>query len=100
MAKPVQLKDTINIFLKNIKANNKVGLDDLEIIFKKTLDKHVLKHIKFISLKNDVLKIKADSSVWLYELNLRKPDLLNTLKDEGPELAAIKDIKFFIGELK
>lgn len=99
MPKPVQLKQAINDLLKNIKQNNQVSLDVLEGVFRKNLERGVLRHINFVSFKDGVLKIRVDTSVWLCELNLRKPDLLKTLKETIGD-NVVKDIKIFIGELK
>jgi hypothetical protein len=99
VSKPVQLKQTIDDFLKNIKQTNQISIEVFEGVFRQNLDKGVLRHINFVKFKDGVLKIRVDTSVWLCELNLRKPDLLKKLKDAvGGN--TVKDIKIFIGELK
>ncbi|MEW5759075.1 MAG: DciA family protein [Candidatus Omnitrophota bacterium] len=98
MGKPVQLKHAINDLLQNIRNNSKVDIDDIKEIFKKNLDKRVLKHVDFVNLKNGVLKLRVDTSVWFCELNLKKTELLKILQEKFPRV--IKDMQVFIGELR
>lgn len=88
------IKDIVTDLMQGIKRN-KSFKGDPETIFKKALSKKELKHARFRYFRRGVLGIAVDSSVWLYQLNLEKPGLLAKL---AKKLAAIKDIRFYIGE--
>jgi len=71
--------------------------DNPELLLKNCLTKKEFGHIKFRYFKKGVLSLNVDSSTWLYYFNLQKEDLLNKLRKQ---YAAIKDIRFYIGEIK
>jgi hypothetical protein len=63
-------------------------------LLKKALTKKELQHIKFNYLKKGVLDLYVDSSGWLYNFNLKKEELLNSLNKKS---SAIKKIRFRLG---
>jgi len=67
-----------------------------EFLLKRVLPKKELSHVKFRYLRKGVLGITVDSSGWLYQLNLQKPQLLVKLSKKS---GAIKDIRFYIGDI-
>lgn len=78
------------------KRKSKSG-PDFEGWLKKTLTKKELKHIKFHYFKQGMVNISVDSSGWLYQLSLKKRQILANLSRNS---AAIKDIRFRLGEIK
>lgn len=93
-----QIKDTVEQFLKSLKAKNeKNAKDDPERALKKILSRKELKHMQFNYFKKGVLGIKVDSSTWLYYLNLQKQQLLRDISRESP---IIKDIRFRLGVIE
>ena len=73
----------------------KAPKDALELLLKKVLSKKELGHVKFRYFRKGVLGITVDSSVWLYQLNLQKQQLLTKVHKKSP---AVEDMRFFIGE--
>jgi predicted nucleic acid-binding Zn ribbon protein len=69
---------------------------DAEALLKKMLTKSQLRHIKMSYGRGGRLYINVDSSAWLYQLNLKKPQLLARL---GAADSGIKDIRFRLGEI-
>jgi predicted nucleic acid-binding Zn ribbon protein len=67
------------------------------VLLKKIFSKKELGHIKFNYFKAGTLSINIDSSAWLYELSLKKRDLLAKLRKES---GSIKDIRFYLGEIR
>jgi len=61
-------------------------------LFRKNLAAAERRHAKCVALRNGVLTVNVDSSVWLYQLNLKKEILLKKL--------SLKNIYFRIGEVK
>lgn len=70
--------------------------DDPQLLLKKALSKQELQHVKFRYFRRGVLGVAVDSSVRLYNLNLRKSVLLAKLAQKS---SAIKDMRFYIGEI-
>lgn len=93
-----QIKDTIKSVIDDW-AKNKKGPRERPIdgLLKKILTKKELRHIKFNYFKKSVLYLTVDSPVWLHQFNLHKEKLKSALKKD---LAELKEIRFFIGELK
>lgn len=76
---------------------NNLGCCDFKNLLNKFLTKSENRHIKFNNFKRGIITISVDSSNWLYHLNLKKDELLNNVRKEVKEL---KDIRFYIGEIK
>lgn len=89
------IKDTVQNVMGVLKAKKEKGPGvDPQALLKKNLTKQEMRHIKFHYFKNGILSLKADSSSWLYHLNLRKETLARGLKKE---LANLKDIRLRLG---
>jgi hypothetical protein len=68
-----------------------------EDLLKKLLTKKEFGHIKFRYLRKGIMGITTDSSPWLYYFSLHKEDLLAKLRKQA---SAIKDIRFYVGEIQ
>ncbi len=88
------IKDIIPDVIQGLEAK-KHAQDEPELLLKRVLPKKELGHAKFRYLRKGVLGITVDSSGWIYQLNLQKPELLAKLSKKSK---AIKDIRFYIGE--
>ncbi len=88
------IKEVITGVLEGLKAKRE-SKDAPEELLRRVLRKKELEHTKFRYLHKGVLGITVDSSVWLYQLNLQKPKLLEKLNKKSK---AIKDVHFYIGE--
>lgn len=69
----------------------------IEELLNKFLTKQEFKHIRINTFKKGILYITIDSSSWMYSINLKKGQLLEEIKKS---LSDIKDVRFFLGELK
>ena len=76
-------------------------LTEEEIIgaWKAVVGKRASCHARPTSLKKASLIVNVDGSSWLYELTLRKKEILKKLGDRLRD-RKVKDIRFRIGELK
>jgi len=88
------IKDIIPDVIRGLETK-KHAKNELELLLKRILPKKELGHVKFRYLRKGILGISVDSSSWLYQLNLQKPQLLAKLGKKPP---TIKDIRFYIGE--
>jgi hypothetical protein len=91
-----KIKDVVADVLKGWKEK-KHAQDEPELLLPKILSKRELRHVKFRYLRKGVLGITVDSSSWLYQFNLQKPGLLAKI---GKKSKAIKEIRFYIGEIE
>ncbi len=88
------IKDIITDVIQELEVKRHAK-DEPALLLKRVLLKRELGHVKFRYLHKGVLGITVDSSAWVYQLNLQKPELLVKL---GNKSKAIKDIRFYIGE--
>lgn len=92
------IKDTLQKVMRSWEAKIKLAhKEDPQILLKKNLTRKELGHIKFRYFKKGILGVDVDSSSWLYYFNLRKEPLLGKLQQQFDK---IKDIRFYMGELK
>ena len=72
--------------------------EDIEKIWRDIAGGKTSSHAKPVSLRKKRLVINVDGSSWLYELTLRKNELLAKLKKRLGE-DKVKELQFRIGEL-
>ncbi len=92
------IKETINNLML-VWGTKKKSADfyNFENLLNKLLTKKEIRHIKFNYFKKGVLDIKVDSSNWLYYFNLKKKELVTSMRQD---IESIKDIRFYLGETK
>ena len=92
-----RIGDTIQAVMQGLSKNKgQRGGGEPQSWLENILTKTELKHIKVNYFKRGVLNIGVDSSVWLYQLSLKKEYLLVSMRQDGHDL---KDIRFCIGEI-
>jgi len=72
--------------------------DKIEKIWEDVAGKKFVTHSKPVSFKKAKLIINVDSSGWLYELTLRRQEIIKKLKQRIKE-KKLEEIQFRIGEL-
>jgi hypothetical protein len=91
------IKNSVLSLLSDLKTKRKNPIfSNTDGLLKDAFAKKELGHIKFGSVKNGVLYITVDSSVWIYYLNMQKKRILTRLAARS---AGIADIRFKIGEV-
>jgi predicted nucleic acid-binding Zn ribbon protein len=91
-----QIKTIIQDVIENISADKK---DQHAAIFKtwqETVGKRASRHTKIVMLEKGRLIVNVDSSVWLFQLSLKRPALLKRLKGV---ISDIEKISFRIGRI-
>lgn len=90
------IKDVVVDLMQDLAVKKTVDCrSDFSVCLKKTLTKKEQKHIKINYFKRGVLNVNVDSSVWLYNLTLRKEDLLAEFNKRS---TVVKDIRFRLGK--
>lgn len=92
------IKDTIKSVIGSLSAKRSAAPEDeLAGFLKKILTKKEIRHIKVGYFKRGVLNIAVDSSTWLYYFSLHKEEILKQLRSS---VATVKELRFYIGEVK
>lgn len=91
------IKNTIGKIMVSLDAKKNSTSNDLDFLLKKLLTKKELRHIKINYFSGGVLNVLVDSSVWLYQLSLKKEVLLVDLRKSVMD---IREIRFRLGEIK
>ena len=90
-----KIKDALDEVMRSLEKKKRgVPGQDPEENLKKVLTKRELNHIKFEYFSKGIVGISADSSTWLYHLNLRKDKLTAELKKITP---AVKGLRLRLG---
>lgn len=90
-----KIQDTVQIIMRSLeKKKNACAQDDVDAVLNKYLTKKEIGHIKHNHFAKGVLTIVVDSSAWLYQINLKKENLLVGLKEKNNQ---IKDLRFRLG---
>ena len=95
--KPIDsiVKDVI----KTLSGRGRVSAEEVGGAWIDAAGHRAAKHTKPVSIKKSVLTINVDDSGWLYELTIKKKELLKKL--EGKIRAKeLKGLRFRIGEIK
>ena len=93
-----RIDSVVKSIIQKLDKQSNPTSDDIENIWKKVAGKKAFSHTKPASLRKKRLVINVDGSTWLYELTLRKDELLTGLKKRLGE-DKIKELQFRIGEL-
>ena len=86
---PDHIRNLIGNIVKEIKKDKK-SKDKILYIVEKLIDKRTQSHIKSYRLYKKELFFYVDSSIWGYEVNLRRKKILDELKKEKMGVKTIK----------
>jgi predicted nucleic acid-binding Zn ribbon protein len=96
--KPERIETIVKSIIEGLDRQSNPTSDEIGSIWKEVAGKKAFIHAKPASLRKKRLVINVDGSGWLYELTLRKKELLAGLKNRlGKD--KIKELQFRIGEL-
>lgn len=93
------LGDLVKSAIAGFRGKGRITAEEIASGWENAAGKRASKHSRPASFNRAVLKVNVDDSGWLYELTVKKKEILKRL---GEELKSkkIKDIRFRIGELK
>jgi len=85
--------------IKSLSGRGRVSEEEVNGAWEAAAGRKAAGHTKPVSIKKGVLTVNVDGSGWLYELTIKKKELLKKL--EGKVRGkTIKGIRFRIGETK
>jgi len=92
------IKGIVQGVLKGWKKDKVFKKDLIEKAWRKIAGKKAMKHTKIASLRSGRLIIEVDESAWIYQLSMKKHDLLKSMNEvlEKKDIP-IKEIQFRIG---
>jgi len=93
---PEDIKNIINNVIKKIEKKGPGKKEKIYKLWGDVAGEMAMAHSRPIGIKKGILTIEIDSSTWLYELNIRKNELLLGLKKE---IEGLKDIRFKMGDI-
>jgi len=95
-----RIKGIVEGLLEDWKKKKIFKKDIIERAWKKAAGKKALKHTRVSSFRSGRLIIEVDESGWIYELTIKKKEILDSLnKKLAAEDIAISEIQFRIGTL-
>ena len=96
--KPERIDSIVKAIITKLDKGANPTSDEIENIWKEIAGEKAFRHTKPASLRKKRLVINVDGSSWLYELTLRKKELLAGLKKKmGSD--KIEELQFRIGEV-
>lgn len=93
------LEGVLKDIIKAMGGKGRLSEEEVISAWKGAVGESAAKHSRPASFKKSILIVNVNESSWLYELTLKKKDILKKL--EGiPKGKKIKDIRFRIGDTK
>ena len=93
------LEDVLKDIISGISKKGGLTEEDVDSAWERAVGEKAAKHSKPCTLKGPRLIVSVDDSSWLYELTIRKREILKSLS-EILKSSRVKDITLRIGELK
>jgi hypothetical protein len=90
------IKDIVRGVIGQLSHQKPADEEKIENILNSVLTDSEKKHIKFVGIKEDKGYFVVTSSVWLFQINLKKNKILEKLKELYPSL---KNLYFKIGKV-
>lgn len=94
---PDLIKDILPGVIGRLSSGNPEWQNSLSRAWEAIVDSKAKRHTAIAGLRKGRLLINADSPVWLFQLSLKKAELLRRLQKDFPELSAIS---FRIGKVR
>jgi len=99
MKKQRSIGDLLKDVIKDLGKPSRLSEEDMMGAWKDAAGEAAARHTRPVSFRKSSLIVNVDGSSWLYELTLKKKDILQRLEGrlKGKKL---KDIRFRIGDTK
>ena len=91
------IKQIIDQVVGHLATNKKETQFYLQKMWQDILDKQELEHAQLVGEKEGVVTVVVDSPAWLYQMNIKKQNILEKIQHEIP---SVKNIHFKIGKVK
>lgn len=82
-----------------LSGKERLGEEEIEGAWRRAAGEAAAKHSRPVSFKRKCLIVNVTSSSWLYELTVRKKEIMNALEAELRG-GRVKELRFRIGDIK
>lgn len=96
--KPEGIGDILSQVIKKLDTKTHGQREEIVQAWEKAIEPKAISHTKPVAIKKNILTIEVDSSTWLYMLNLKKRDILESMQKTLSK-EKIEDIRFRMGEI-
>lgn len=92
------LSDLVKKVIKGMDGQGRLTEEDMDLAWAEAVGEGAASHSRPVSFKKASIFVNVDRSAWLYELTVRKKEILKKLEGKlrGRKL---KDIRFRIGDI-
>jgi len=98
-SKPTQLGEVLSHFLKKSGLNRKIQEQKILDVWEKAVGEAIAERTRPMEVKNRVLKVKINNTVWMQQLQFMKGLILQKIHEQTGD-QFLRDIRFFIGEIE
>jgi predicted nucleic acid-binding Zn ribbon protein len=91
---PVLIGGILKELLKRYNLEKRINETKLKIDWKKITGEIIGQHTRLKDVKNGILFVEVENSIWMQELQMMKYDLIDRIREETENMG-IKDILFF-----
>jgi hypothetical protein len=95
-----RLGEAVVEYFKNEVEPKQQHNDSIEAIWRQVVPEIFAGHCRCGGIKAGQVLITADSPVYSYQLNTRKAELLDMMKELAPARLKVKDLKITVGTIK
>ncbi|MFA6320253.1 MAG: DUF721 domain-containing protein [Candidatus Omnitrophota bacterium] len=97
--KQKSIENIVKDVIKSLSGSDRVSEEEVVDAWVGAVGEKAAKHTKPVSIKKGIMTVNIDGSGWLYEVTVRKKELLKKLegKIKGKQ---VKVLRFRIGEIK
>ena len=92
-----EIKNIISQVIGKLSSQKPAEQNKLSDLWRNILTKKELEHAQLVGVKDGKLLVNVDSPAWLYQMHLKKNNILNKFKEQDPQ---IKSISLKIGKVK
>ena len=94
---PEPISDVMRDVLEKLTRTKKQETHKVSLTWRSIVSKELAKHTRPLGVRKGTLLVLVEDSAWFYQINLKKPEILNELnKKKGFE--KVKTIQFRLGK--
>jgi len=97
--KNTAIGDLLKDAMKNLASPSRPSIEAMLIIWEDAAGVAGAKHSRPVAIKRSELVVNVDGSSWLYELTLKKRDILKKMEGKFGK-KPLKNIRYRIGDIK
>ena len=99
MKEAAPLENLLKKIIKKLGPKERLTEEDMFLVWQTAVGERAAAHSRPRSLRRSRLLVNVDDSGWLYELTLKKKEIMKALEG-NLKGRAVKDIRLRIGEIK